>query len=423
MRLFNTFIAAMFLMPTAYATDIVFALSPHQSSTTAEKHSKTVLKAFCAQPPSSNVIVLDGYSLKTIATLKTPNNPAYKSCKTRIKLNRQGVSALMRFGKATRLNQNPVNQAVLIPQLLYHTAQLYAASPIDVIVLGSPLYHDPRSIAYSFADGLIPSDGHFKYGRSETPFGIDDQSAFKNIHLHIGYDSETIFMTDQHRNLVQRFWSLYLSQQGGQLMRFTSDKPALFNSLNAPASPQPYKLEASDKLEMIRLRQNEPTETIYDRPLSNAALPAHNISTATNVELGITWDCPTCDIDLYARPTPQAETLFFGKNKTAQGMHLKDFTTAPDRQNGFETIIFNDVIDLNALDVVINFYSGTAKQDVHGILRLAADGQVYAHRFILKAGSGNGGDGVEQALTSDASLNKQVIVIDPVDVVSNITQE
>ena len=407
------------LSTTVQAADMVVALSPHQSQTTAERQVQTVLKTFCDLPPATTMTVMDGYALQTLATLEVPDNPRYQHCKTRLKLNGKAVAAIMQFAKRVQQADHPAAQAVLLPQLLHHVAQFNKTEDeIDVVVFGSPLYHDARSPTYSMADGLIPSDGHLRHGRADTPFGIDDGNALAGVRLHLAYDAESVFATDQHRALVKRFWSLYMAEQGGVLARFTADHAALLNALNAPASQNTYTLEDTDKMDMIRLRQDEPTQTIYERPLSNRAMPTQNLSAATDVEIGVTWNCDACDLDLYARPSPRAEVLYFNNSKTPQGVHLKDFTSAPQTENGFETIVFNGVIDLRALDIVVNFYSGRAAQDIHGTLRIAANGEVYAHRFTLSAKTGNRGKDVKDAFAKAQYASIHTITIDPVAVVS-----
>jgi len=312
-----------------------------------------------------------------------------------------------------------VEQAVLLPQLLHHVAQLpEKGQEMNVIVFGSPFYDDARSPAFSMKDGQIPSDGHFRHSRIDTPYGIDDPKALHNIRVHLGYKDNSVFMTDQHRNRMQRFWSLYLSQNAATLIRFTADIPMLLQNLNGAAPAQSYAPSDTDKLEMIQLRPSEVSQTIYERALSQVALTPAQISRATQVEIGITWDCQACDLDLYARPHPQAAILFFGNTATPEGMHLKDYRNAPENHTGFETIVFNDTVNLHDLAIVINHYSGATDQVINGTIRLAAHGHVYVRPFTLTAGEGNGAINIKNILASGTPRYEGSVVVDPLSLVS-----
>ena len=425
MKLLIAFVLSFTLSSLALARDLVVVLSPYQSPARAEAQVKTALQFLCDLPPSSTATIMDGERLKTIARFTVPENPAYRSAKARIKLNAGAVRNLMTFARASHTatyGAPPrVEQALNLPDVVREIAHNHTSdAPLDVIVLGSPLYDDPREPSLSFANGLYPSDGHLQASRASTPFGIESATAFKHIRLHIGYPDETIFLNTQHQYFIQRFWSLFLSRQGGALVTFTSNIPALFERVKAgsPAPEQSFKLEKTDKLNMNRLRRAEIGGSINDRPLSQSALPPQLFRRAASVEISITWDCMDCDIDLYARPWKGAQLLCYKQNRTPQGIHVKDFMTSPSVQNGFETIVFTVPVDVDALGIVLNFYKGPAPNGVHGTLRLSVNGYVFARPFHFPAGDGNNGVGVKEAFDTGKAPNGDVIIIDPVRVVS-----
>lgn len=413
------FILALSMSIGAYAKEFYIVLTPHQSTEHAQAQAKTVLKYLTTLDAGDKVHLLDGVSLQPIGRFDIPENPKYKSPKIRLKLNGKTVSALMKFAKADHPERAAPHHSILLPQVLEHIAiNKSGDEPVDVIVLASPLYRDSRNNSFDMGDNVFPSDGHLQTSRSETPFGIDDKKLLSGIRLHLGYPNETL-TSEGYTRAVKRFWALYMARQNGEMVTFTPNISSLFNRVdtNKPAPNYTYELDKTVKPEMIRLRVHKPVQTIYERRVSTAPMSKTTIKNANNVELGLTWDCSTCDLDIYAVPFKGAKVLYFGQSKTPQGMHLKDFTSSPDVQHGYETILFNAPINLNELRIVINFYNGKSSKGVKGVLRLAANGNTYAHNFHISTISGNQSEGIELALNTGKSSHAQTLVIDPIKII------
>ena len=412
------FIFALFMSLGAYAKEFYIVLTPHQSTEHAQAQAKTVLKYLTTLNAGDKGHLLDGTTLQTIGRFDVPNNPKYKSEEIRIKLNGKTVSALMKFAKADHPERAAPHHSILLPQVLEHIAiNKSGDEPLDVIVLASPLYRDSRNNSFDMGDNVFPSDGHLFASRSETPYGIDDKNLLSGVRLHIGYPNETL-TSEVYTRAVKRFWALYMARQNGEMVTFTPNISSLFNRVdtNKPAPNYTYEYENTVKVQMTRLRVNRPAQTIYERPLSAGSLSRTLVKNANNVELGLTWDCSTCDLDLYAQPFPGAKVLFFGQSKTQEGLHLKDFTSSPKVEKGYETILFNVPIDLNKLRVLINFYHGYNPRKVRGTLRIAANGKTYAYKFHLPAIVGHKAKGIEEALNTGKSTHPQTLVIDPIQI-------
>ena len=86
MKTLLVFCIAFMLATKAYSADMVIALSPHQAKDTLNQHASLILEAICKQPPASTLTLLDGYSVRSIATINIPDNPSYQQCKTIIKI-------------------------------------------------------------------------------------------------------------------------------------------------------------------------------------------------------------------------------------------------------------------------------------------------------------------------------------------------
>ncbi|MER2511214.1 MAG: hypothetical protein ABTQ25_02125 [Nitrosomonas ureae] len=421
MRLLKLFCVAVVLylavLHNAYGRSLIIAISPYLNPAETKQQNIALLQNLTQLQPGDKAIVLDGYNLTHIGDFTIPDNPTYKSAKARLNVNRDAVGALMRFAQDSVVPSTEghpsVSGAVRLPQLLSHIAKNYTqGEKLNVIVLGSPFYDDPREPAFSMADGRFPSDGHLFVSQSKTPFGNPHHSQLlANLHVHIGYGSEAIMRSDQHRFHVQRFWTLYIEQHGGKLVSFEVDLSTLFRRVNQNAVPLPHDHVPlhSDKLEMIRLRPQEIKQSIHDRALSKSAVSQSQIRMANNVEIGISWKCQY-DLDLYARPIPNAQVLYFGETNSEYGQYWKDYREAPSAANGFETISFKVPLDLRVLLIAINFYEGDAPQGVSGEIRLSVDGHVYASTFQIKATKGNQGKDIVTTVNSGRSTAHSILI-------------
>ncbi len=425
-KLFSTLLLlCLFAMQSAYGLNLVVALSPYMSPSEAKQQNVRLLQFLTQLKPGVEVVLLNGFHHSIIGEFKIPNNPSYNSPKARLGVNRKGVAALMRFaGNAVTPgaeNHPSVTGAVRLPQLLRYIANNFAQGDrLDVIVLGSPFYDDPREPAFSMAHGHFPSDSHLFASQSRTPYGAANFSdLLAGLHVHIGYGNERIMRSDRHRFFVERFWTLYVEQQGGHLTSFVGDLPTLFRRIDNNAIPPKhnYVPVQSGKLEMIQLRPDEIRQSIYNRPLSTVPITQAQIRRASHVEIGIAWECGACDLDLYARPTPNAQILYFGHPTSEYGRYWKDYRNSPKPTNGFETIGFDVPLDLRSLLIAINLYQGEAPQGVSGEIRLSVDGNTYASAFHIAATTGNQGKGISETIESGRSSQPQSIIIDPLRIV------
>ena len=74
-------------------------------------------------------------------------------------------------------------------------------------------------------DGYFPSDGHLSASRQESVFGLKGRTnALANVVVHFGWFGDP-WVSEVHRDRVQRFWTLYLQGQGARLATFCGDLP------------------------------------------------------------------------------------------------------------------------------------------------------------------------------------------------------
>lgn len=415
------------LVSPAQGRDMAIGLSPYMEADAAQRQVKSILQFLIETlQPGESALVFDAYRIRTLGTFTVPDNPAYRHPKARLQANRQTVATLFAFAKDARPPQGEgepgVIGAVRLPQALAFLGTNYPAlQDADIIVFGSPLYDDPSEKQFTMRRLFIPGDGHLSKARSATPYGIKGQtSLLAGRRVHLGYPDDSWRQGDHHAYFVHRFWTLFIEGQGGTLPTFTGDVVTLFERVKtkAPVPSHGYKPEASDKLEMIQLRPPsvERRTSIYERPLSNALISPQTLRRATKVEVGITWECGGCDLDLYSKSSPQAATLSYLKKQTPEGQYFKDWTSSPRPRNGYETLAYRVPIDLTALLLAVNFYDGASPGGVNGELRISLDGQTYARSFHLPASRGNSASGRWRTLTFRRAANEHWLVIDPLEV-------
>ncbi len=415
------------LVSPAQGRDMAIGLSPYVGADAAQRQVKSVLQFLTENlQPGDRALVFDAYNTRVLGTFTIPDNPAYRHPKARIQANRQMVAALLAFAKDARApqaeNEPRVIGAIRFPQALAFIGENYPAlQDADLIVLGSPIYDDPSDRQFTMHRQYIPQDDHLSHTRSATPFGIKGQSSLlAGRRVHLGYPDESWRLDDHHAYLIHRFWTLFIEGQGGKLSTFTGDIATLFERVktNAPVPSHDYKRATSGKLEMIPLRPLTVVRKplIRERPLSDVRIALETLRRAANVEVGITWECASCDLDLYAKSSPMATALSYHDMKTPEGQYFQDWTSSPRAANRYETLAYSMPIDLTAMFVAVNFYNGTSPGGVHGELRISIDGQTYAKAFHLSASGGNQGAGRMQTLNVRRAANEHWLVINPMDV-------
>lgn len=369
------------------AREMIIAVSPNLHSEEAKAQAAQLLQFLTTLEPGDRAIVLDGFNLSTIGTFSVPSRSSYNSPRAKLGANQPFVGALMQFADASVLKPLMSPGSLRLPQLLRHIGANFASSDqTDVVILGSPFYESDNQ--FSMRGSRIPSDGHINSSRSDTPYGTADQPGLlANLRVHLGYGYEEMMDSDRHHFYIQRFWTLYIEALGGSLASFTADHQTLFQRAlrSAEAPAHNYVLNATERLEMILLQPESQVneQSIYEREISEQKLSSEYLNNAEFVQLAISWDCQSCDIDLYARPSPTSVPLYYRNTETTEGTYIKDFRTSPNTLNGFETITFHVPIDLEQLLILVHFFDGYSPGGVRGEIRLSVEGLTYATPFHI----------------------------------------
>lgn len=347
-------------------------------------------------PLNSSFTIYDGYNLKTIADLNVPELAAFSSPKTRANQYKEQILKLKEFLATDHPRPNsdlPLERAVRLPQLIDVISEQKNPGECIVIVLGSPLYVDPKEPGFSMINGFFPSDGHLMTSRERSVYGLEGQDGLlEKVQVHFGYFGDP-WISELHQDKIARFWSLYLKEQQGELASFSADIATVFKAAAGRESfadrrPRAELDRSQSKLEMLRITRDVGVADWITRDLpANRSQPPPS-RTVGPMKIGIRWQ-GKIDLDLYASAGPGSETLFFEHTRAPEGYYFKDHRSSPERE--FEFIEFESPVDVYRVKASINFYEGHAAEGASGEIRIEFEGRIYTGHFSIPATQGNRG--------------------------------
>jgi hypothetical protein len=393
--------AAPELAPKGQPVRYVIGLSPFLDRSVKDDVYRRIVGFLIEDVPlNSSLWLYDAYHLRTITEMEVPEVRAFRSPKTRANQFKEPVLKLKEFLAAEHEkpagSKVPLDQAVRFPQFMdFVGANLAGAGHgVVVIILGNPLYLDPKEPGFSMVDGFFPSDGHLQATREQSIFGLKNRAgALQDLVVHFGYFGDP-WVSEVHQEKIMRFWSLYLQGQGARLATFCGDLPTVFNAarVNSPvamAGTQRYAVDpAQSKIEMLRMtREVGLADWITRDVLPNTPLPPPSTLVGP-MKIGIRWK-DRIDLDLYASPNDHAETLYFEHTRSPDGYYNKDYRSSPEHE--YEFIEFQTPVDVRQVEAMVNFYKGNAPGGPAGEVRIEFDGRIYSGRFSIEADHGNEG--------------------------------
>ena len=372
----------------------VVGISPFLGKEVKDDVFRTVVRLMVEQLPlNSTLSIYDAFELKTIAQITLPDARAFSSPKTRANQFAPAIHELKTF--LAQEHAKPVaprldfTGSIRVPQFLDFLAENKSFSNARVLLIGSPLYQDAREPSFSMAEGFFPSDGHLQATREQSIYGFDgNRTDSPMLTIDWLYTGDP-WMSELHHSKVERFWSLYMERRGSSLSSFASDRQSVvqnFLSANASnASTKNFAVDRSDsKIEMHRVsRSVSSTDWLTADHFTASPPPSIRVGT---LKIGIRWK-DKIDLDLYATPRPEAETLFFQHVRSPEGYYNKDHRSSPGKE--YEFIEFEKPIDIRELEAYVNFYKGECPGGPKGEVRIEFDGRVYGAPFHIEAEEGN----------------------------------
>lgn len=376
-------------------------LSPYLDKSVKDEVYRGLVRLLVEDLPlNSTVSIYDAFDLKSITRVTLPNSRAFNSSKTRANQFAPAIRELKAFlaGDHPKPAGPHLNfdGALRVPQFADFLSDNLASGDraVTILLVGSPLYQDPKEPSFSMVDGYFPSDGHLQATREDSIFGFtgrtSHQSAFT---VHWLYFSDP-WTSDLHKEKVTRFWTLYFERRAGELATFTQDVPTTLRAFGhatpgIPASARGWAVDTQQtKLEMLRVSRSVELSDWITRDTLPETAPKPPAVMVGPMKIGIRWK-DNIDLDLYATPKYGAETLFFQHTRSPEGYYYKDHRSSPGRE--YEFIEFESPVDVREVEAYVNFYKGSRPEGPRGEVRIEFDGRIYSGTFAIEAEEGNRG--------------------------------
>lgn len=182
--------------------------------------------------PGDRIEFLHAHELTRLAMVQVPEGSARDRANSSEFAGKFG--ALKKFLTEPTLGDARLAGQVRVPQLLDYVAHARAdGEAVTVLVVGSPLFRtlQANEVAFNMEQGLIPGDGMITASRTQSLFGTAERKGqLRGVTVHWLTTDDRWSVSEMHRIAVQRFWSLFNSEQGAVLCSMTSDVASAFEA-------------------------------------------------------------------------------------------------------------------------------------------------------------------------------------------------
>lgn len=406
------------LTSNVYANEILIGVSPIVDHKTGKKQNIELLKFLTEKiEPGDQAIIFDAWNIETIGTFKVPNKSTYENKKAKLSANSDLVRKILNIGtKDHPLLSETTNGAIKIPQFLEFLGMNYG--PFDnknILLFGSPIYVDMHSPQLSMTGGRIAEDYHFSLPRSSTPFSVvGKETLLKGSKVHFYITDPKWAKDEQYAYLVRRMWSIFILKQGGSLVTFTHDSITAAKRATTKGFYKQSNERPKNTPKNIR-NKNDMQENELDnlQRLRKPSLIPQILLPGKNVRISITWDCMTCDLDLYVKPDEDKHIIYFGSRKTPVTSNSQNLGVKDHQKGQYETIGIDQAMSLSQSIIAINWYSGFSSKGINGKIQLSNDNQTYIAPFHIEGQNGNFSSGLEETFKMSRAANSQWKVIFP----------
>lgn len=226
---FSTWLASA--APTEQANEIVIGLSPFQPAAERARQQSLLQRFFVTDAPNgSRIIAWDAWELRVIADAQLPRL-AYDTPAARAPRVAPALVALKQWFGGLDGKQTPTglkdSSAIAVPQFLQAATVQPATGRRAIVILGSPFCLVPNEPSFSMTETRYPSDGHLNAGDKSIYSLADRRERLANTTVLWAYGSESVWASQNHRERVARWWTLFIAGQGpnAMLAAFSADAP------------------------------------------------------------------------------------------------------------------------------------------------------------------------------------------------------
>ena len=336
-------------------------------------------KLFLDQKWKRKLVLVDAWNLRKISELERRENTT--AVRDNVDIFQTELDAKIKpfFDKASELYEAApdARERLRIPETFDKLTDDFRDDLANacIVVVGSKLYlsEDQAAPNFSMIQGdllMVPTDGNLTAKRGDSPYWAASagQSLGNSSVLMVVPRRET---TPAHEAPIRRFWSLFCEMRGGELRHFSDSIPNLREPPELPLKTDP--LRADDRL--VGMRSIEKSEPVILLPPSRPSV--------TDVDIVIEWSAPY-DLDLACLYKGEELSLFKGaawghfeegneksldisnpqSEKALREARDSIRTMLPTSERKVERIKISDPVELDGLEIFINFSSGEKFQGV-----------------------------------------------------------
>jgi len=148
-----------------------------------------------------------------------------------------------------------------------------------------------------------------------------------------------------------------------------------------PVSSKHWVVDSGQsKIEMLRISRSVEIADWLTRDRVSEVSQTPPGTLVGPMKIGIRWK-DNIDVDLYAAPRPDGETLFFQHTRSPEGYYYKDHRSSPGKE--YEFVEFERPVDAREVEAFINFYKGRCPGGPGGEVRIEFDGRIYGAPFSI----------------------------------------
>jgi len=212
-------------------SEIIIGLSPFQPAIERAKQQALLQRFVVADCPNgSHIVIWDGWALTVICDVHLPRF-AYDTPAARAPRAASALAALKQWFAGLDGKQTPVGMkdtgAIKVPEWLQAASAQPAVGLRNIVILASPFCIVPNEPSFSMIEARYPSDAHLNAGDKSIYSIAEKRGRLANSAVFWGYNSESLWTSQNHRDRVARWWSLFITGQGpnATLAAFSADMP------------------------------------------------------------------------------------------------------------------------------------------------------------------------------------------------------
>lgn len=185
--------------------------------------------------PGDDLTLHDGLHPRELARIAIPDDPRQEEERIRTKtLARETALLSRRIDALGGAETGELPYRIAFPEFAFSYANARTGDESQMLVITSGLHHsaaEPEfSIRHRGGELVLPNDAHIEAPLSQSPYGTRDRGeTLRGVVAHFCLMAGDSPMTTHQKDELRRFWSLYVTNLGGEMATFTDSLSGCFD--------------------------------------------------------------------------------------------------------------------------------------------------------------------------------------------------